>query len=95
MAILAPLLPDVHAPLTAAGRGMQGGRLLEVPDRLARALLQLAGGTDPTRLLNPDWHPHQLRFGFVEAEDLQVPAFKIPEGRFSCFLVQVRMNFLN
>ena len=69
MAILAPLLPDVHAPLTAAGRGMQGGRLLEVPDRLARALLQLAGGTDPARLLNPDWHPHQLRFGFAESEE--------------------------
>ena len=69
MAILAPLLPDVHAPLTADGRGIQGGRLLEVPDRLARALLQLAGGTDPARLLNPDWHPHQLRFGFAEPGD--------------------------
>jgi hypothetical protein len=66
MAILDPLLPDLHAPLRPDGRGIQGGRLLEIPDRLARALLQLAGGTDPSRLLNPDWHPHQLRFGFAE-----------------------------
>lgn len=69
MAILAPLLPDTHAPLMAGGRGIQGGRLLEVQDRLARALLQLAGGTDPARLLNPDWHPHQLRFGFVDSDE--------------------------
>jgi hypothetical protein len=68
MSILAPLLPERHAPLTAAGKGIQGGRLLEVPDRLARALLQLAGGTDPKRLLNPDWHPHQLRFAFADTE---------------------------
>jgi len=69
MTILGPLLPDMHAPLTADGRGIQGGRLLEVPDRLARALLQLAGGTDPSRLLNPDWQPHQLRFGFADLEE--------------------------
>ena len=68
MAILAPRLPEVHAPLTAAGKGIQGGRLLEVPDRLARALLQLAGGTDPARILNPEWQPHQLRFCFGDAE---------------------------
>jgi len=68
MAILAPLLPETHAPLTAAGKGIQGGRLLEMPDRLARALLQLAGGTDPARILNPVWQPHQLRFCFAEAE---------------------------
>ena len=68
MGILAPLLPETHAPLTSAGKGIQGGRLLEVPDRLARALLQLAGGTDPARLLNPDWQPHQLRFAFAENE---------------------------
>jgi len=68
MAILAPRLPEVHAPLTVAGKGIQGGRLLEVPDRLARALLQLAGGTDPARILNPEWQPHQLRFRFGDAE---------------------------
>lgn len=65
-AILSPLLPEAHAPLTPEGRGIQGGRLLELSDRLARALLQLAGGTDPARLLNPDWQPHQLRFSFVD-----------------------------
>jgi hypothetical protein len=68
MGILGPLLPERHAPLTAAGKGIQGGRLLEVPDRMARALLQLAGGTDPARLLNPDWHPRQLRFAFADTE---------------------------
>ena len=68
MTILAPLLPEVLAPLTPRGKGIQGGRLLEIPARLARALLQLAGGTDPARLLHPDWEPHQLRFGFAEAD---------------------------
>ena len=69
MSILAPLLPELHAPLTPEGKGIQGGRLLEMPDRLARALLQLAGGTDPAGLVNPDWHPHQLRFGFAEQDE--------------------------
>ena len=69
MGILTPLLPELHAPLTLTGKGLQGGRLLEIPDRLARALLQLAGGTDPTGLVNPDWQPHQLRFGFAEQEE--------------------------
>ncbi len=68
MGILAPLLPELHAPLTESGKGLQGGRLLEITDRLARALLQLAGGADPAALVNPDWHPHQLRFGFAEQE---------------------------
>jgi hypothetical protein len=66
MGILAPLLPELHAPLTESGKGLQGGRLLELTDRLARALLQLAGGTEPAELVNPDWQPHQLRFGFAE-----------------------------
>jgi len=69
MGILGPLLPEVHAPMTPGGKGIQGGRLLEIPDRLARALLQLAGGTDPAGLVNPDWQPHQLRFGFAEQQD--------------------------
>ena len=69
MGILAPLLPEVHAPLTPGGKGIQGGRLLEIPDRLARALLQLAGGTDPAGLVNPDWQPHQLRFGFADQDE--------------------------
>ena len=69
MGILASLLPEVHAPLTPAGKGIQGGRLLEIPDRLARALLQLAGGTNPAELVNPDWLPHQLRFGVAEPEE--------------------------
>ena len=69
MGILAPLLPELHAPLTAGGKGIQGGRLLEIPDRLARVLLQLAGGTNPAGLVNPDWQPHQLRFGFAEQDE--------------------------
>lgn len=66
MRLLAPLLPRVHAPLTPSGRGIQGGRLLELPHNLALALVQLAGGRDPARLLNPPWQPHQLRFAFAE-----------------------------
>ncbi|MEI8244029.1 MAG: hypothetical protein WCI17_12230 [bacterium] len=69
MGILGALLPDQHAPLSPGGKGLQGGRLLEIPDRLARALLQLAGGTDPAGLVNPDWQPHQLRFGFAEQDE--------------------------
>ena len=64
MAILAPLLPSAYAPLTPQGRGIQGGRLLELPPAFARMLLQLAGSTDPDKLVNPDWRPRQLRFSF-------------------------------
>jgi hypothetical protein len=73
MSILAPVLPDVHAPLTPRGRGIQGGRLLELPVRLARVLLQLAGGTDPRHVLNPDWVPEQLSFGFGEGNGPRPP----------------------
>jgi len=75
MAILAPLLPSAYAPLTPDGKGIQGGRLLEVPLNLARALLQLAGGTDPAKLVNPDWMPHQLKFDFynVDSEKQENP----------------------
>jgi putative restriction endonuclease len=66
MSILGPLLPSFNAPLTARGRGIQGGRLMEVPPRLANALLQLAGGRDPAQLLRPSWNTHQLRFAFAE-----------------------------
>ncbi len=66
MAILAPLLPPLHAPLTPRGRGIQGGRLVALPEPLALALLQLAGGRDPAGLLNPSWPPCQLRFDFEE-----------------------------
>lgn len=68
MTILAPLLPDTHAPLTPTGKGIQGGRLLELPATFALALLQLAGGTSPERLVNPCWQPRQMRFGFADAE---------------------------
>lgn len=64
MEILAALLPSSYAPLTPQGRGIQGGRLLELSDVFARALLQLAGGTEPEKLFNPDWRPRQLRFAF-------------------------------
>ena len=66
MTILGPLLPSFNAPLTEKGRGIQGGRLMEVPPRLARALLELAGGRDPTLLLRPSWEARQLRFTFSE-----------------------------
>lgn len=68
MPILEPLLPEFSAPLTPQGRGIQGGRLMEVPSRLATALLQLAGGRNPAQLLNPSWEPHQLRFVFSESQ---------------------------
>jgi hypothetical protein len=70
MTILAPLLPEAYAPLTPGGKGIQGGRLLELPSNLARALLQLTGGSDPAQLVNPDWMPHQLKFVF---EDTAAP----------------------
>ena len=69
MAILAPLLPATYAPMTPAGKGIQGGRLLELPANLARALLQLAGGSNPAQLVNPDWMPHQLDFAFVDEQN--------------------------
>ena len=87
MGILAPLLPEVHAPLTSGGKGIQGGRLLEIPDRLARALLQLAGGTNPAGLVNPDWHPHQLRFCFAEQNEstpTQKPTPKTGDSHVPC-----------
>lgn len=64
MAILAPLLPSAYAPLTPQGRGIQGGRLLELPPTFARMLLQLAGSAEPDKRVNPDWRPRQLRFSF-------------------------------
>ena len=66
MAILRPLLPAYSAPLTVKGRGIQGGRLMEVSARLARALLELAGGRRPDLLLSPSWEPRQLGFSFSE-----------------------------
>ncbi|MGI6496053.1 MAG: tRNA (guanosine(46)-N7)-methyltransferase TrmB [Kiritimatiellia bacterium] len=60
MDVLAPLLPSVHSPLTPEGRGIQGGRLLKLPDPLANALLQLVGGASPDQLLHPVWRPRQL-----------------------------------
>jgi hypothetical protein len=66
MAILRPLLPAYNAPLTAKGRGIQGGRLMEVSARLARALLELAGGRRPDLLLSPSWEPRQLGFFFAD-----------------------------
>ena len=79
MSVLVPLLPDVHAPLTPDGRGLQGGRLLEVPDRMARALLQLAGGTDPARIVNPEWGTQQLRFNFSEQVDAIAKGDVVPQ----------------
>ena len=73
MSILGPLLPSFNAPLTETGRGIQGGRLMEVPPRLARALLELAGGRDPTLLLRPSWEAHQLRFAFPETAPVAPP----------------------
>ena len=66
MEILAPLLPPYNSPLTEKGRGIQGGRLVEVPTRPARALLELAGGRSPAQLLCPSWKAQQMRFTFSE-----------------------------
>ena len=44
---LKPLLPDNYSPLSLAGRGGQGGRLMPLPPPLAHALARLAGGTPP------------------------------------------------
>lgn len=61
MDVLAPLLPAVYSPLSPEGRGLQGGRLMPVPPRLARALIQLAGGTAPEYLAAPDRRSRQMR----------------------------------
>lgn len=73
MEILGPLLPPFNAPLTDKGRGIQGGRLMEVPPRLARALLELAGGRDPSLLLRPSWEARQLRFAFPDPAPAETP----------------------
>ncbi len=64
MAVLEPLLPSAHSPLTASGRGLQGGRLLELRQHLAIPLLQLVGGRNPDKLTGPTWRPSQMKFKF-------------------------------
>ena len=41
---LKPLLPKNYSPLSPEGRGGQGGRLMPLPQALAMALAQIAGG---------------------------------------------------
>ncbi len=64
MAVLEPLLPSTHSPLPPAGRGIQGGRLLELRQHLALPLLQLVGGRNPDKLIRPAWRPSQMKFKF-------------------------------
>lgn len=64
MTVLEPLLPDAHSPLTPAGRGLQGGRLLELQQHLAIPLLQLVSGRNPDKLLKSTWKPSQMKFQF-------------------------------
>ncbi len=64
MAVLEPLLPSAHSPLTPAGRGIQGGRLLELRQHLAIPLLQLVSGRNPDKLIRPAWRPSQMKFQF-------------------------------
>ncbi len=67
--LLKPLLPENYAPLTLEGKGIQGGRLMPLPQMLARALIQLAGGTDPEHLVAPDWRNRQMKFSFHNHDD--------------------------
>ena len=67
--LLKPLLPENYSPLTPVGKGNQGGRLMPVPQALARALVQLAGGTDPEHLVSPDWRNRQMKFSFHNNDD--------------------------
>lgn len=71
MDLLEPLLPTAHSPLSPSGHGLQGGRLLELPQHLAIMLLQLAGGRIHTRLFHAYWKPSQLRLPL----DAQPPSF--------------------
>lgn len=64
MAVIEPLLPSAHSPLSPAGRGLQGGRLLELRQHLAIPLLQLVGGRNPDKLIRPPSRPGQMRFQF-------------------------------
>ncbi len=64
MAVIEPLLPSAHSPLTPTGRGIQGGRLLELRQHLAIPLLQLVSGRNPDKLIRPAWRPSQLKFKF-------------------------------
>ena len=67
--LLTPLLPENYSPLTLEGKGNQGGRLMPLPQPLARALIQLAGGTDPEHLVATDWRKTQMRFSFNDNDD--------------------------
>jgi hypothetical protein len=69
MAILEPLLPSAHSPLTPNGRGLQGGRLLELRTTLALPLLQLVSGRNPDKLVRQSWRPSQLKFHFEEEKN--------------------------
>ena len=69
MAILEPLLPAAHSPLTPTGRGLQGGRLLELRTTLALPLLQLVSGRNPDKLIRQSWRPSQLKFQFEEEKN--------------------------
>ena len=64
MDVLEPLLPSAHSPLSPNGRGLQGGRLLELPQSLALVLLQLAAGRSPRRLFGVNHLPQQMKFAF-------------------------------
>jgi hypothetical protein len=64
MNVLEPLLPSAHSPLSPSGRGLQGGRLLELPQSLALVLLQLTAGRSPRLLLGVNHLPQQMKFSF-------------------------------
>lgn len=64
MAVIEPLLPSAHSPLSPSGRGLQGGRLLELRRHLAIPLLQLVSGRNPDKLIKTVVKPDQLKFQF-------------------------------
>ena len=73
MNIIQPLLPENYSPLTLQGKGVQGGRLVPLPPTLARALIQLAGGTDPENLVTTDWRNRQMKFAFPNPQEENLP----------------------
>lgn len=64
MPVIEPLLPSAHSPLTPTGRGLQGGRLLELQQHLAIPLLQLVSGRNPDKLIKSALKPSQMKFNF-------------------------------
>ena len=65
-----PLLPENYSPLSLAGKGGQGGRLMPLPAPLAHALAQIAGGNSPDAPPQPPGARNsQLKFAFQTSNE--------------------------